>query len=104
MDGGTTTEEEMMKMVDRGIIINRLWYIRPIDQKKGEMTGLTRDGVLYFENGEVQKSVNNFRWNEIMYDFSNRILAMGPTVLQESYAKTPTILVDGFNFVDVTTF
>lgn len=104
MDGGTTTEEEMMKMVDRGIIINRFWYIRPIDQKKGEMTGLTRDGVLYFENGKVQKAVTNFRWNEIMYDISNRILAMGPTVLQESYAKVPTILVDGFNFVDVTTF
>jgi len=104
MDGGTATEEEMMQMVDRGIIINRLWYIRPIDQKKGEMTGLTRDGVLYFENGKVQKSVTNFRWNEIMYDISNRILAMGPTVLQESYAKVPTILVDGFNFVDVTTF
>lgn len=104
MEGGTTTEEEMMQMVDRGIIINRLWYIRPIDQKKGEMTGLTRDGVLYFENGKVQKAVTNFRWNEIMYDISNRILAMGPTVLQESYAKVPTILVDGFNFVDVTTF
>lgn len=104
IEGGNSSEAEMMKMVDKGVIINRLWYIRPIDRKIGEWTGLTRDGVLYFENGEIKHSVNNFRWNEILHDATRRILALGPAVQQEYYAKVPTVLIDDFNFVDVTTF
>ncbi len=104
LDGGDTTEQEMMKMVDRGVIVNNFWYIRPTDRKTGEWTGLTRDGVLYFEDGKIQKSVTNFRWNEILHDATKRILAMGPSIQQEYYAKVPTLLIDDFNFVDVTTF
>ncbi|MFO7605227.1 MAG: metallopeptidase TldD-related protein, partial [Desulfurivibrionaceae bacterium] len=29
MPGGDTTEEEMLKLVPKGLIINRFWYIRP---------------------------------------------------------------------------
>jgi predicted Zn-dependent protease len=81
-----------------------LWYIRSVDQKRGEMTGLTRDGVLYFEDGAVKRAVTNFRWNEIFYDMTRRILALGPSMLVENNAKVPAMLIDGFNFVDVTTF
>jgi len=104
VDGGETSEAEMMKMVDNGIIVNRLWYIRSVDQKRGEMTGLTRDGVLYFEDGAVKRAVTNFRWNEIFYDMTRRILALGPSMLIENNARVPAMLIDGFNFVDVTTF
>ena len=104
VEGGDTSEAEMIKMVKRGVIVNNFWYIRPIDRKIGEWTGLTRDGVLYFEDGKIQKSVTNFRWNEILHDATKRILAMGPVIQQEYYAKIPTLLIDDFNFVDVTTF
>lgn len=104
VDGGDTYETEMMKMVKRGVIVNNFWYIRPVDRKVGEWTGLTRDGVLYFEDGKIKKSVTNFRWNEIIHEATKRILAMGPVVQQEYYAKIPTLLIDDFNFVDVTTF
>ncbi len=104
VDGGSATENEMMQKVKRGVIVNRLWYIRSVDRKIGEWTGLTRDGVLYFENGEIKRSVTNFRWNDIIHDATKRIIAIGPSVQQEYYAKVPTVLIDDFNFVDVTTF
>lgn len=104
IEGGDVSEAEMMKMAGRGLIINRLWYIRMVDRKKGELTGITRDGVLYFENGEIQHSVNNLRFNEIPHDVTHRILALGESVLQETWAKIPTMLIDNFNFVDATTF
>jgi predicted Zn-dependent protease len=104
VEGGNSSEADMMKMVKRGIIVNNFWYIRPVDRKVGEWTGLTRDGVLYFEDGKIQKSVTNFRWNEIIHEVTKRILAFGPVVQQEYYAKVPTLLIDDFNFVDVTTF
>ncbi|MFO7659965.1 MAG: metallopeptidase TldD-related protein, partial [Candidatus Cloacimonadaceae bacterium] len=68
MPGGDATEEEMLKLVPKGLIINRFWYIRPVDMKAGELTGMTRDGVLYFENGKIQHAVNNLRFNEIPHD------------------------------------
>lgn len=102
--GSETTEKEMMQQVDRGIIINNFWYIRPVDRKAGEWTGLTRDGVLYFEEGKLTNSVTNFRWNEIFHEATKRILALGKSVQKEYYAKVPTMLIKDFNFVDTTTF
>ncbi|MBW6513735.1 MAG: hypothetical protein K0B87_03140 [Candidatus Syntrophosphaera sp.] len=102
--GGQATEEEMMALVPRGLIINRFWYIRTVDAKAGELTGMTRDGVLYFENGKVQNAVNNLRFNEIPHLATRRILALGPERLASAYSSIPTMLIDGFTFVDKTTF
>jgi len=102
--GGDTTEQEMMQMVPRGLIINRFWYIRFVDMKAGELTGMTRDGVLYFEDGKVQHAVNNLRFNEIPHAMTRRILALGAKKLASPYVTAPTILADGFNFVDKTSF
>jgi len=102
--GGKATEEEMMKMVPRGLIVNRFWYIRPVDMKVGELTGMTRDGVLYFEDGKVKHAVNNLRFNDIPHETTKRILALGESILCDSSAKMPTLLVDDFNFVDTTSF
>lgn len=102
--GGEASEEEMMKLVPRGLIINRFWYIRTVDAKAGEFTGMTRDGVLYFEDGKVKNAVNNLRFNEIPHDATRRILALGKQELPFLYAYIPTMLIDNFNFVDKTTF
>lgn len=102
--GGNSTEEEMMQMVPRGLILNRLWYIRTVDAKSGELTGMTRDGVLYFENGKVQHAVNNLRFNEIPHDATRRILALGASKLASASSMLPTMLIDNFNFVDKTSF
>jgi predicted Zn-dependent protease len=102
--GGTATEAEMMQMVPKGLIVNRFWYIRPVDMKAGELTGMTRDGVLYFEDGRVKHAVNNLRFNEIPHDTTRRILALGESVLTDSSVKLPTVLIDDFNFVDTTNF
>ena len=94
----------MMQKVERGLIINRFWYIRQVDRKRGEITGLTRDGVLYFENGKIKNSVNNLRFNEIPHEATKRILALGKAVATSTYFKVPTMLINDFNFVDSTTF
>lgn len=104
IEGEGVSEEEMMKKVDRGLIINNLWYIRLNDLKTADLTGMTRDGVLYFENGEVKYAVNNFRFNEQIHEITQKILALGECIQQDSYAKVPAMLIDNFTFVDKTTF
>ncbi len=104
IEGGDATEAEMMKKVGKGIIINHLWYIRFVDAKRGELTGMTRDGVLWFEDGEIKHPIVNLRFNEVVNEVTQRILALGESTLQIGYRKVPTMLIDDFNFVDTTSF
>jgi len=104
IEGGSTTEQEMMNMVECGLIINDFWYIRFVDSKRGELTGMTRDGVLYFEKGKIRYSVNNFRWNEVLHEVTRRILALGESIPISSNSRIPTMLIDSFNLVDATRF
>ena len=102
--GKGVSEEEMMKIAGCGIIVNHMWYIRTVDNKSGEFTGMTRDGVLYFEDGVIRHAVNNMRWNEIPHEATHRILASGLPTLTSSEVKVPAMLIDCFNFVDKTSF
>jgi predicted Zn-dependent protease len=60
----SATLEEMIKATPRGLLVGRFWYIRPTDPRTGSLTGLTRDGVWYIENGKIQYPVRNFRFNQ----------------------------------------
>ncbi len=104
IEGHDSTEQEMMNMVDHGLIINNFWYIRFVDRKRGELTGMTRDGILYFENGKIKHTVNNFRWNEVLHEATRRILALGKSIPHDSNFRIPTMLIDSFNLVDTTSF
>jgi predicted Zn-dependent protease len=65
---------------------------------------MTRDGVLYFKDGKIQHSVNNFRFNEIPHEVTRRILALGKAEQRSVQAILPTMLIDEFVFVDKSTF
>src|SRR5215204_212607 len=62
--GKPSTIEEMIKSTERGIILSRFWYIRQTDQRTASVTGLTRDGVWFIENGKIAYPVKNFRFNQ----------------------------------------
>lgn len=100
IDGGNKSDEDLMKLAPEGLIINNFWYIRVIDNKTGELTGLTRDGVIYFKNGKKIKAVNNFRWNEIPQDMTKRIIEMGPQQYINENTIVPTMMIKEFNLVD----
>src|SRR4029434_8182641 len=56
--------EDMIKSMDRGLLLGRFWYIRSVDPRTALQTGLTRDGILYIEKGKIQYPVKNFRFNQ----------------------------------------
>ncbi len=60
----TASLDEMIKATDRALLVSRFWYIRPTDPRTASLTGLTRDGIWYIENGRVQYPVRNFRFNQ----------------------------------------
>ena len=56
--------EEMVRSMERGLLVGRFWYIRLVDPRTVLLTGLTRDGVWWIENGKIAYPVRNFRFNQ----------------------------------------
>jgi predicted Zn-dependent protease len=80
MAGGTKSTADMVRETERGILVTRTWYIRMVDPQTVLLTGLTRDGTFYVENGEVKYPVKNFRFNESPVIMLNNIDEMGKPV------------------------
>ena len=77
VDGGNGKLEDLVKKVENGLLLTTLWYIRMVDPNSLLLTGLTRDGVYYVKNGEVQGATNNFRWNDSPVSALSRIAHAG---------------------------
>jgi predicted Zn-dependent protease len=76
MEGGSATMEDLIKGVERGVLVTRFWYIRPLDPQTLLLTGLTRDGLFLIEKGKVTRPVKNMRWNESPVFALNNLDAM----------------------------
>jgi predicted Zn-dependent protease len=59
-----TSLNEMIKGMKRGLLISRFWYVRLVDPRTIGLTGLTRDGLWWIENGQVHHPVRNLRFNQ----------------------------------------
>ncbi|AQG79789.1 TldD/PmbA family protein [Spirosoma montaniterrae] len=77
MAGGTASLDEMIRSTQRGILVTKLWYIREVDPQTILLTGLTRDGTFYIENGKIKHPVKNFRFNESPIIMLNNLEALG---------------------------
>jgi predicted Zn-dependent protease len=82
MSGGTGTVEDLIRDTPRGILVTRFWYIRSVDPQTLLLTGLTRDGTFFIENGKIQYAIKNFRFNESPIIMLNNVEAMGTPVRQ----------------------
>lgn len=80
MQGGSASTEELVRGTERGVLVTRTWYIRSVDQQTVLVTGLTRDGTFYVENGRIVHAVKNFRFNESPVIMLNNIDALGAPV------------------------
>jgi predicted Zn-dependent protease len=77
MAGGNASLEEIIKGTEKGILVTKLWYIRSVDPQTLLLTGLTRDGTFYIENGQIKFPVKNFRFNESPVIMLNNLEALG---------------------------
>jgi predicted Zn-dependent protease len=107
MEGGTASIEDMIKSTERGVLVTRLWYLREVDPRTALYTGLTRDGTFLVENGQITKSLRNFRFNESPLFMLNNIETLGRA---ERLAGTeaggdvvmPAIKAKDFNFTSLS--
>ena len=106
--GDRQTVEQMIASTERGVLVTRLWYIREVEPFEKMLTGMTRDGTFYVENGRLQGGVRNFRFNESLIHMLSNVEAMSVPVRsagEESFDMVvPAMKVKEFNFTEVTKF
>jgi len=103
MEGGNATIEDMIKSTERGVLVSRLWYIRSVDPQSLLLTGLTRDGTFYIENGKIKFPIKNFRFNESPVIMLNNVEMLGKperAISVESYRSymIPPMKIRDFTF------
>lgn len=107
MEGGTKSLDELIKGTKKGILVTRLWYIRNVDPQTLLLTGLTRDGTFYIENGVIKFPIKNFRFNESPVIMLNNLEELGQverTVSVESNINylLPPIKIRDFTFTSLS--
>ena len=73
---GDTPRQDMLKGIDRGILVTRLWYVNTRDERKALLTGMTRGGTFLVENGVPVRPLKNLRFNEPIMEAFSRVSAI----------------------------
>lgn len=107
MGGTDKSTAELIANTKKGVLVTRTWYIRMVDPQSVLLTGLTRDGTFYIENGKIKHPIKNFRFNESPVTLLNNIEEIGkPTVIGGDESRfsmlIPSMKVRDFNFTSLS--
>jgi len=107
MAGTNKSTEELIANTKKGVLVTRTWYIRMVDPQSVLLTGLTRDGTFYIENGKIKHPIKNFRFNESPVTMLNNIDELGkPEILSGDESDyqllIPAMRVRDFNFTSLS--
>jgi PmbA protein len=106
MGPGTSSREELVGGLDRGLLVTRFHYTNPVHPKLAIVTGMTRDGTYLVEGGRVVGPVKNLRYPQ------SYLAALAGTVAVAKERKTlkgflggvvvPALRIDGWTFTGGT--
>ncbi|OLS23877.1 MAG: hypothetical protein HeimC2_24860 [Candidatus Heimdallarchaeota archaeon LC_2] len=102
IENGSKSADDLVKSLDKGVLITNLFYNNFVNPPEGLCTGLTKDGLFKIENGEVTDSLKNMRWTDkILSIFGNAEPSNDSRQVKGFFfgsAIIPSIRVDQFNF------
>lgn len=91
---GATTTEELVAGVGRGLLVTDFWYTRILDPKTQVVTGLTRNGVWFIEDGRIVRPVTNLRFTQSFVE------ALAPGAVR-AVGSERALLFGGWDSVDL---
>jgi PmbA protein len=109
MAGGDSSLGEMIRGTKRGLLVTHLHYTNVQDPNEMRITGMTRDGLFFVEEGEVRHAVRNMRFTVSLFEVFSRIAAL---TREQAYHGgffgggfvLPGMLVEGFAFTSESGF
>ncbi|HEX2142276.1 MAG TPA: metallopeptidase TldD-related protein [Candidatus Limnocylindria bacterium] len=108
MAPGDTPRDDLVRRLERGILVTRFHYVNIVHPRRGVLTGMTKDGTFLVENGKVVRPVRNLRFTQAIPEAFSRIDAIGAEtrLVGAEYtgvnARVPALLIRGFNFTGAT--
>jgi len=85
MEGGSATRDELVRSIERGVLITRFHYTNIPDPRRATMTGTSRDGTFLIENGRITRALANVRYTMSSLDLFAGIRLMGPQRLARDW-------------------
>ena len=101
MAGSDNTVADLIASTERGILVTRAWYVRYVNPRTLEVTGMTRDGTFLIENGKISHPIKNLRFNQCLPEMLDNVVALtqpkrcGGSVI-------PGCKVENFHFSSIT--
>ena len=107
---GTLAREDILKELGTGLYLSNLHYLNWSDKTKGRLTGMTRFGCLWVENGKIVGPIKDLRFDDTLYhlfgDSVENLTNFADTAVENmTYGerhiggtKTPGLLLSEMNF------
>lgn len=109
MAPGQHTKAEMLASTERGIWVTRFHYVNRLDARKTTVTGMTRDGTFWIENGKIAHPLRNLRFTHAILDALRDVVMIGrDTKLEQNWfgggTRVPALKIENFRFSGKTLF
>jgi predicted Zn-dependent protease len=108
MEGERSSLEDMVRSTPKGLLVTRFWYIREVDPYQKILTGMTRDGTFWIEDGQARHGVKNLRFNQSVVEMLRQVEMLGQpqrTAGEESFEMVvPAMKIREFNFSSLTKY
>ncbi|WP_448561728.1 TldD/PmbA family protein [Trichothermofontia sp.] len=97
MVGSDQSLEDLIAQSDRAVLMSRAWYVNPVNSRTLEVTGMTRDGTFWIEQGQIVYPIKNLRFNQRLPDMLRDVDALGTSERFGSLV-VPPVRVKAFHF------
>lgn len=99
------SEQDLLAGVERGLYVQRLWYLRVVDPETTQLTGGSRDACFLVQDGRLAQPVAPARFSESVFGALGRVDAVGGDLLAQPLmnvwngcVSAPAVRVRGFRF------
>lgn len=103
LEGEDRDLDDLVRSVERGLLVTRVWYTNVVDPKSVTLTGMTRDGLFAIEKGAVTHAVRNFRFNQSVVQMLEEVEGMSRPE-RAAGVVCPALRVRSFHMSSVTEF
>jgi predicted Zn-dependent protease len=106
---GRTPQADLVAGLERGLLVTRFHYTNLVNLMDTTITGMTRDGTFWVEDGKVVGAVRNLRFTQSILEALSSVRAVGTETelaAEDGYgaARAPALSIDRFAFSSATTF
>jgi PmbA protein len=106
MSPGDASRDELIRGLDRGLLVTRFHYTNPVHPKLAIVTGMTRDGTFLVEGGRIVGPVRNLRFTQSYLAALAGTTAVGRDrrTLKGDFGGVlvPAVRIDGWTFTGAT--